>query len=258
MTSQTKTTSLNNHKIEALRILKESGLTEKDLAHWHGNCDFEESHKNALIYLIHTHSMAPMDAIVEINELDPSQVFGISKGLTRNQVIGLNYYQIMALLKLQKYGLSAEALKSWSIYHDFEEGHLNALTYLIRVYGMKPLDAITEMTDLNGNQADGIAHGLTKNIVKNLSNDQLLTECKKNGFSEKDIKHFENNKKFGPGHRWALKYLIESQHIDPQKAIEKIKCLTNDEAWTILSSGYQPAHTDLIKTHNPKSKNDLP
>lgn len=164
--------SLDQHQYEAVCKFSSKGLTMQDFAgrDWFNSRD----HFLALAYLLANKEKSTIEAFTILDQLTSDQCRGIVKGLSREEVLDLTYYQIDAMLRhgltkdevkglgerridilltLKKYGVKAEDLreKNWLDndwdesefdYHPYEHeingGHLTAIIYLISKLSHQP------------------------------------------------------------------------------------------------------------------------
>lgn len=152
------TIGLGYFEIQTLQNLQADGLKACHLRAWHGPKYFSSYHEKALRYLLRECGYSPDKAIAEISGLDLPQVEYISRGYSRNDLIGLQSFQITAVDECKHFGLTAEHLRvlfpqdRW-----FHGGHCNTLKFLFENYGMRPEDAIKELNGLTEEQISYIS-----------------------------------------------------------------------------------------------------
>jgi hypothetical protein len=155
------TAGLDTFQINLLQELSKEGLKANHLRKWRSSNGsyFTEVHSEAFKYLIKKENpLSFEDAIEEISDVDRHQVEGITRGLKKQDVIGLDTFQILALEDLAKYKLTSDHLRSWksNATDHFTHVHFDALKFLLEK-GMQPDTAMSKLKGLNADQAESIA-----------------------------------------------------------------------------------------------------
>lgn len=150
--SEESTIGLNYFQKQALRSFEKEGLTATHLRSWYADRGFFGSdHIEGLTYLIRNCNLQPGKAIEELCSLECHQVMALSRGLLREEVVGLQNFQILALENYKKYGLTATILRNWNG-DFFSLEHYEALGCLLEKHHIQPETAITELNGLNADQ----------------------------------------------------------------------------------------------------------
>lgn len=127
--------SLGYWEYRILDELSGTDLTAETLvSHYKSRYDFSEEHFDALCDLLKNRKYSLDNALMELEGLSPIQVRGISKGLCRDDVSGLeNSWHVTALIHLKTHGLTAEMLLDrYGHGQDFNKKHVRALCKLIK------------------------------------------------------------------------------------------------------------------------------
>ncbi len=177
---------LSLYKIDTFLRLREHGLTSDHLRQFTDEGSQGYSYCDALINLMTerdaNNKNTADQAVLELSGLDHLQAWGISKGLNRADVLGLDWQKIDALLKLRERGLTSERLRlcNWSQVEDYRAAgtdYCDALSHLIYKRGddNRTLDqALKEVDSLsNYSQIQGISKGLNRAQVIGLSGKQI-------------------------------------------------------------------------------------
>jgi len=178
--------NFDHFHMKALRELSTHGLTIHHLCSmtfWRRNdrdTSFSENYCDALISLMTKrgqHNRTADLAVTELLGLKWQQVYWISKGLNRDDVIYLGYYQIRALLKLRDHGLTASHLRlhRWPQLLPDELEYFDALVSLMTERGGQNRAADEALAELDGlipEEVAGIAKGLNVADVTGLNKGQ--------------------------------------------------------------------------------------
>ncbi|HLB57678.1 MAG TPA: hypothetical protein VJL60_02565 [Gammaproteobacteria bacterium] len=109
--------------------------------------DFQEE---ALIFLLMIKKMELQKAFDEIKDLSRSQLKAIYKGLTKEEIIGLDENKLAALMDLKEWGLTREDVNS--IAH-FTAAHTRALQYLMKKGDLSPTEVIEHVKTVSRDPA---------------------------------------------------------------------------------------------------------
>lgn len=145
-TSIDPSNGLSFFQIEALKKLSSDGLTAAHLQQWHAKeAFFGSRHTDALIYLIRSRSLSPEKAVAEICDLGPFQVEQITDGLKRDEVHGLNNWQIFSIAECKKYGLTPTHLRNWKG-EPFGPYHNAEIHRLMKNQHLSPDEALVKLS----------------------------------------------------------------------------------------------------------------
>jgi hypothetical protein len=151
-TANAQNQELNVFQTEALKKFSSEGLTASHLQQWHAKEDFFGSrHIDALAYLMRTRFFSPEKAVVELCDLGRFQVEALTGGLTRDDVIGLQNFQIISLEEFKKYELTADHLRLWKGGPFFHLQNI-ALKRLFKENHLNPDDAMVELNKIQFTQ----------------------------------------------------------------------------------------------------------
>lgn len=172
------TIGLNEFQKNALKILHNDGLTPTHLRGWNSNKGyFTPEHVEALTFLIRNRSLSPEIAISELCDLDRHHAAAITRGLSKNDVIGLTAPQIMAIEHLKEYGVDSTHLRSWKGKY-FGMTHYHALKYLLENFRVQPNIAIFELNGLTQEQAqDIVTCAKIPDAVRIQANTSMMQSC---------------------------------------------------------------------------------
>lgn len=132
---------------DALKTLAPEGLTAMHLRQWHSDDHFSSRHTEALTYLMRNRFLHPDKAIAELCDLNYIQAEAITRGMLRDEVIGLQSYQIITLEEFKKYGLTATHLRTWKG-GSFGYSQNIALKRLLAEYHLSPDAAMVELNNM--------------------------------------------------------------------------------------------------------------
>lgn len=162
--SEESTIGLSYYQKLALQDLGKEGLTARHLRSWHADRGFFGSaHIEGLAYLIRKCGLQPKKAVKELCDLERDQVEAITRGLVREEVIGLHNFQILTLEAYKKHGLTAIILRKWSG-DFFSPEHYAALGCLLEKHHIQPEAAILELSGLNVDQVRSMISKWNKNF----------------------------------------------------------------------------------------------
>lgn len=130
--------NLNNVQAQTLRYLHSNGLTGDHLRgkDWF-NCPY---HKDVLAYLVRKLNFTIANALEVVNNTNWLQILSILKDLSRLDLTDLNQFHIMALLKLNQFGLKKEHLVGCAWFNSVK--HKDYLVYYMTVEKMSAVDAM--------------------------------------------------------------------------------------------------------------------
>lgn len=153
--SREEVSGLNENQIVALGDpeLRRRGLTAELLRNNPGF--ITPAHTEALLYLMirRTPPLSAAAALEELKGLNGHGAEAIAAGIPRQEVLGLNNYQVSALRKLRELGLTSELLRANPWFNTFD--HERALLYLMQER-QDPLSAVDAMNALNGLDRDAL------------------------------------------------------------------------------------------------------
>ena len=177
---------LDEDKIKAFLKLRQYGLTTDHLRTciWNQPIgDIQRYYPRALKNLMTrrgTNNRTADQAVAELNGLDYMQAEGISKGLERADVLGLDEDKIKAFLELRAHGLTIDHLRSstwnqrpgWDVNRYYRHALVNLMTE--RGANNRTADqAVAELNGLDYMQAEGISKGLERADVLGLDEDKI-------------------------------------------------------------------------------------
>lgn len=129
---------LNDVQIEALTLLRSAGLTTQHLIDkkWF-TCPY---HKDVLVYLIKKMNFNINNALYVMDNTNWLQIINIMKSLCSLKFENLNQYHIIALLKLNKFGLESNHLMGCAWFNSIK--HCDYLACLMCLEQKEPQEAI--------------------------------------------------------------------------------------------------------------------
>lgn len=155
---------------------------------------YGEDHAKALMYLLRDKNLSPRQAL--------------------NEIVNINSYQAVALVKLYDSGLRGDYLRAYQDTPDnhayFDYHHRNALSYFMEKKQFSPEKAIAEINGLSEEQIDA----LLKLTDKGLRGEHLRS------WNAGTYAYFRQTQ------AETLQYLIAVQNVDPAIAVQEINQLT--------------------------------
>ena len=230
--------TLDEMQQQTLQQLREYGLTEAHLRSCtcarNSNLDF--FYRLAWVNLMTergVYNKTADQAVAELNGLNPDQVKGISRGLNRADVLGLDEDKINALLELRQYGLTADHLRScsWNQNPNLTVGEYYRFALIDLMTQRGPNNrtadqAVAELDGLDYMQAEGISKGLDRSDVIGLNRDKIsaFLELRQYGLTTDHLRTciWPN---IGIHHHLALVNLMTGRGINNKTADEAIAAL---------------------------------
>ncbi len=156
----------NGWHMQVLAALKARGLTAQMLLDRNdGGIAFSANHQSALQRLVLERHFTVAAALSEIEHLDANQAYGVSNGLLRSDVAGLNGQQVFALIDLKVKGVTGQMLLNLETINGFRECHSDALRKLILEKGFEAAPAFAEINGLYNEQVRQVARGYSRSHV---------------------------------------------------------------------------------------------
>lgn len=227
-------------QINALTKLKTQGLTA---AHLCGKEWFDHEHCYALIHLMMERRFSVEEAFTELDGMNKHQAGGIRKGLTRSEVLGLNYDQINSLVKLKLKGLTTTHVRS---IQEFTSTHTDALVHLMTERGANNLSAEAALAEINGLSEKKIHQRHTQTFL-GLTSYQFTAyvQLKPKGLT---IAHLLGKQWFKSGaHYKALRHLMTQRsdnNLSADDAMVELDGLNKEQAMQIIQGLNR---TDVLK-----------
>ena len=185
----------------------------------------------ALLKLLVEHSH-PIEAALAVTQgLSNQQMYGVLKGLSREETLMLDKdWKVRLLSALKQNGLTAEMLLDI----DLSIEHCYALKELVKKCSIS--EALVIVKKISKYQAIGIQAGLAYSDVAELTNFwhiKALSTLKDYGLTADMLKHLNQNPDFDYGHYYALEELVKEHRITIQHALNMITGISNDKAVSI-------------------------